>query len=82
MAINPDVKVSVPPGTRMLAKISERFGARAHSVDVQEVRVLEYSPSATWVKLQNDFGNKFWREAVNVQVIETLASLNAGKPQS
>ena len=48
--------------------------------EVTEYRILEISPSGTWVKLMNLNGNKFWRSVSDVAFIEELVDLKAGKP--
>lgn len=42
---------------------------------VEEVKVLELSPSGKWVKLQNSYGQKIWRMAADVNPIEILETV-------
>jgi len=39
---------------------------------VIEAKVLEVSPSGTWVKIMNMHGNKYWMETGKMSVIEKL----------
>lgn len=39
---------------------------------IEEVKVLELSPSANYVRLMNEYGRKYWRPVTDVAVIETL----------
>ena len=43
--------------------------------EVQEYRVLEASPSGNWIRLMNAFGNKFWKPAGEVSLVEVLKDL-------
>lgn len=67
-------------GQRVLVKLkSAHYGYRAE--EIQEVTLLELSPSQHFVKIQNLHGNKFWRPITDVTVIEKLHQLerNPGK---
>lgn len=60
---------------RVLISKKEGYG----NPTVEEVKVLEVSPSGNWVKLMNINGNKYWRPVVNIALIETLIDLEVGK---
>lgn len=65
-------------GQRLLIKgISGRFGSNS---TVDEVKILELSPSGNWVKIMNGYGNKFWKSVTDIAVIEVLKDLRDGKP--
>lgn len=40
--------------------------------EVEEFKVLEFSPSGRWVKVMNSNGIKKWRLSENITVIEEL----------
>ena len=65
-------------GKRVLLKLGTAAYSRA---EVTEYKILEISPSCNWVKLQNIYGNKFWRSLQEVAFIEELRELSAGKPE-
>lgn len=58
---------------RVLVAVKER-GYSQQSV-VEEIKVLEVSPSGNWVKVQNMNGNKFWKHQSDIVPVEVLASL-------
>ena len=66
-------------GCRVLLKIGGT--SPFASQDVTEYKILEVSPSGNWVKLQNIYGNKFWRSIHAISFVEQLKDLNAGKPK-
>lgn len=39
---------------------------------VEEIKILEISPSGNWVKIQNSNGAKFWKSVSDVTPIEVL----------
>jgi hypothetical protein len=41
---------------------------------VKEFKILEISPSGNWVKVQNDFGKKYWVPTIEIIPIEVLAN--------
>lgn len=47
---------------------------------VEEIKILEISPSGKWVKIQNMNGNKFWKSVADITPIEVLAGINTDKP--
>lgn len=61
---------------RVLLKIGQGY----QSIDVAEYKVLEFSPSGTWVKLQNTNGNKFWKAIQDVALVEILRDLREDRP--
>ncbi len=46
--------------------------------------VLEFSPSGSFVRLQNEYGNKFWKPVTDVAVVEVLKNIerNPGRDAS
>jgi hypothetical protein len=42
---------------------------------IEEVKILEISPSGKWVKIQNMNGNKFWKMASDIVPVEILFSI-------
>lgn len=42
---------------------------------VEEFKVLEISPSGKWVKVQNTYGNKFWKSAADITPVEILEEI-------
>jgi len=42
------------------------------SSTVEEVKILEISPSGNWIKIQNQNGAKIWKSAADVVPIEIL----------
>lgn len=57
-------------GKRALLKMSNGYGG-----EVQEFKIIETSPSGNWVKLQNIYGNKFWKAIIDVSLVEVLRDL-------
>jgi len=48
---------------------------------VEEIKILEISPSGNWVKIQNMNGNKFWKHSSDIVPMEVLTSLET-KPSN
>jgi hypothetical protein len=48
---------------------------------VEEIKILEISPSGDWVKIQNMNGNKYWKHSSDIVPIEILASIET-KPNN
>ena len=48
---------------------------------VEELKILEVSPSGNYVKTQNMNGNKYWKHSSDIIPIEVLASLET-KPNN
>jgi hypothetical protein len=65
-------------GQRILVKMNRRG---LYNQSIQEVKILEVSPSGTWVKLMNMDGHKFWKAVTDVSLVEVLKDLNSGKPK-
>jgi len=63
-------------GKRCLFKINSHFT----NVTVEELKVIEISPSGNWVKLLNIHGARFWRAISTLDLIEVLKDLKADKP--
>lgn len=45
-----------------------------------ELKILEISPSEKWIKVQNEHGNKYWKNCSDIIPIEILGILNSDKP--
>lgn len=56
-------------GSRVLLKIQTNTYLKG---TVEEYKILELSPSMNWVKLQNIYGNKFWKPLAEIALVETL----------
>lgn len=59
--------------------VAERTGY-ASTQKVEEIKILEISPSGNWVKIQNMNGNKFWKSVSDITPIEVLAVITTDKP--
>lgn len=65
-------------GQRLLVKgLSGRYGSNQ---TVDEIKIIELSPSGNWVKIMNGYGSKFWKAVSDIAVIEVLKDLRDGKP--
>lgn len=62
-------------GKRILAKTSNSH-SRYVPNGVEEYKILEVSPSGHYIKLQNIYGNKFWKLVTEFQYLETLTEFN------
>jgi len=58
--------------------VAEKESGYRSGQKIEEIKVLEISPSANWVKIQNQYGKKFWKSAADIVPIEILAP--TGKP--
>jgi len=67
-------------GKRCLVKMSGVQGFR-NSTIIEEIKVVELSPSGAWVKIMNLYGKKYWRAVADISLAEVLIDLKAGKPQ-
>ena len=56
---------------RVLVAAKQGYGNKAQTVE--ELKVLEVSPSGDWVKVQNMTGQKFWKHHSDFTPIEVLA---------
>lgn len=54
--------------------IAENERGYGSNKSVKEIKILEFSPSGNWVKVQNDNGNKYWLHSSDVIPIEVLAT--------
>lgn len=61
----------------LVASKSNSFNSKS---EVEEIKILEVSPSLNWVKIQNDYGKKIWKCASDVVIIEVLS--NFDKPSN
>ena len=65
-------------GKRALITTGSGFGGQT----VEEVRLLEVSPSGQWVKLMNLYGKKYWKPRNAVTVAEVLDEIvTEAKPE-
>lgn len=60
----------------LIGVASSAFSQKDH---VEEVLILEVSPSERWAKIQNINGGKFWKLASSLQIIEVLNSIKKGE---
>jgi hypothetical protein len=42
------------------------------SVNAEELKVLEISPSGEWVKVMDQYGKKYWKDTGSIDPIEVL----------
>ncbi len=63
-------------GKRVLVKIEGRYGTGGN---VDEMKILEVSPSGNWVKMMNMNGNRFWRPVTSVSLVEVLIDLTGSR---
>lgn len=56
-------------GKRVLVSVPSSY-----KTEVEEVKILEVSPSGNWVKLMNLQGGRFWRARTSVLFVEELHS--------
>jgi hypothetical protein len=65
-------------GKRILVKtLAVRYGVGS---SVEEIKIVEISPSGNWIKILNGHGSKFWKAASDIALIEVLKDLREGKP--
>lgn len=50
-------------------------GVGYNNQEVQEMKILEVSPSGQWVKMQSINGTKFWKPVTKVSLVEVLKDL-------
>lgn len=60
-------------GKRIL--IAEKTSGYNSKQTIEEIKLLEVSPSGKWVKVQTLYGNKFWKANTEITPIEILADL-------
>ena len=44
----------------------------SNKITASEFKILGLSPSKTWVRVQNEHGNKFWKASVEIYLLEIL----------
>ena len=52
--------------------IVEKSGGFTQNQKIEEIKILEISPSGKWVKIQNMNGNKFWKMSSDIVPLEIL----------
>jgi hypothetical protein len=52
---------------------------RSSNSKIEELKILEISPSGKWVKVQNQYGNKFWKSSSDITPVEVLPNLTKEK---
>lgn len=62
-------------GKRLLVKY-----INGYSSAIDELKVIELSPSGNWVKMMNMHGNKFWKLVSDISIIEVLTDLKEQRP--
>lgn len=55
----------------LIANLNETYHFASRK-SVEEVRILEISPTKQWVKIQNMSGNKFWKATTEITILEEL----------
>lgn len=69
--------------TKMLHKrilVAEKLQGFNSKSTVEEIKILEISPSGIWIKIQNMNGNKYWKNYSDINPIEVLENINLDKP--
>ena len=74
------VQITELLGKRVLVRPAEAtpYGRTGR---VEEVRVLEISPSGEWVRLMNAYGSKYWRPVVGLDLVEELVEIKPKEPK-
>jgi hypothetical protein len=62
-------------GKRCLVKGTSGF----RSSGIQELKILEVSPSGNWVKAMNIDGRKFWQMVSDIAFVEVLVDFKASR---
>lgn len=57
-------------GKRVLVK-GQHYGKTI----VEEFKIIEISPSTEWIKVQNQYGNKYWKSKNDIFVVEVLLTI-------
>mgnify|MGYP003475018448 CR=1 FL=1 len=52
--------------------IVEKSSGYNQQQKIEEIKILEISPSGKWVKIQNMNGNKFWKMSSDIVPLEIL----------
>lgn len=74
-----EIPITELVGKRCLLKVVQGF--HVSSPPTEEYKVLEVSPSGTWVRLMNIHGNKYWKPIQDIALVEILKDLKAEKPK-
>lgn len=70
--------------TKLLHKrvlVAEKLQGFNSKSTVEEIKILEISPSGIWIKIQNMNGNKYWKNYSDINPIEVLNCLDLDKPK-
>lgn len=62
--------------------VTEKSNGYNSKTTVEEIKILEISPSGNWVKIQNMNGQKYWKNYSDINPIEVLNSIDLDKPKS
>lgn len=62
--------------------VTEQGKGSYSKATVEEIKILEISPSKKWVKIQNQHGQKFWRQIDDIKPIEVLQYIETDKPKT
>jgi len=62
--------------------VAEKQNSYSSEKIVKEIKILEISPSNSFVKIMNDNGNKYWKHSSDIIPIEILQALNLDKPKA
>lgn len=57
-------------GERVLVISKQR--RYSSSTEIEELKILELSPSESYVKVQNQYGNKIWKSTQDITPVEIL----------
>jgi len=68
------MSISELVGKRVLGRLTSN--TRYATGVVEELKILEIAPSGNYIKLQNIYGNKFWKLITEFQHLETLTNFN------
>jgi hypothetical protein len=65
---------------RILVTIKKRMNY-SEVQTVEEIKILEVSPSGNWIKTQDMDGRKYWKHYADLVIVEVLQTLekNPGK---
>jgi hypothetical protein len=71
------MKVTDLVGKRALLKVNSSSCRMYDRGDVTEFRVLEASPSGSFIKLMNMYGQQFWKPVPDISFVEELVDIVA-----
>lgn len=60
---------------RILVSVIERGSFSNRNSTVEELKILEVSPSENWVKIQDKDGRKYWKLWADLVIAEVLINL-------